>query len=100
MLVILWEYVARKDRLDEFESFYRPDGPWTELFREAPGFVSTTLWRDVSRPRRFVVADRWTSNLLYEDFKRTHSRAYAELSERGRHLIEREVEIGRFDLLE
>jgi heme-degrading monooxygenase HmoA len=89
--------VARRDRLEEFEAFYRPDGPWTELFREAPGFVSTTLWKDVRDPRRYVVADRWTSLTLYEEFKRSHSAAYEKLSESGRRLLERETEIGRFD---
>jgi hypothetical protein len=44
-----------------------------------------------------VVADRWTSLTLYEEFKRSHSAAYEKLSESGRRLLERETEIGRFD---
>ncbi len=97
MLLILWEYIARDRRQEEFEAFYRPDGPWTQLFREADGFVSTTLWKDQRNPRRFVVADRWTSVMLYEEFRHSHAAAYAALAERGKHLIDREVEIGRFD---
>jgi heme-degrading monooxygenase HmoA len=96
MLLIIWEYIARKDRVEEFEAFYRADGPWTELFREAPGFVSTTLWKDLRDPRRYLVADRWSSVALYEEFKHAHATPYAALSERGKRLIERETELGRF----
>ena len=100
MLVVLWEYRARPGRAEEFESFYRPDGPWGELFRESPAYVSTTLMKDLVDPLRFLVADRWTSENLYEAFKRAESNRYLELSDRGRRLYERETEIGRFDFLD
>jgi heme-degrading monooxygenase HmoA len=100
MLVIVWEYIAKPGRADDFESMYRPDGPWGELFRESPGFVSITLMKDLRNPRRFMVADRWTSESTYEDFKQAHAAPYRELSERGHRLIERESEIGRFDFLD
>ena len=100
MLVIVWEYEARAERAEDFEAFYRPDGAWGGLFREAPGFVSTTLMRDFKRPRRYLVADRWTSEALYEEFKRSRATEYAELSGRGRRLFERETEVGRFDFVD
>ena len=100
MLVVLWEYRARPGRAEEFESFYRPDGPWGELFRESPAYVSTTLMKDLVDPLRFLVADRWTSENLYEAFKRDESDRYLELSDRGRRLYERETELGRFDFLD
>ena len=100
MLVIVWEYMARPDRIDEFEALYRPDGPWVDLFRQSPGFVSTTLMRDVSDARRFVIADRWTSEESYEAFKREFAGEYAALSERGARLNKAEHLIGRFDVVE
>lgn len=100
MLVVVWEYRARPGRVDEFESYYRPDGPWGELFRECPGFVSVTLMKDMNDPLRFMVADRWTSEATYEEFKREVATRYQELSDRGRRLYERETEIGRFDFLD
>ena len=100
MLVVVWEYRARPDRAEEFESYYRPDGPWADLFRASPAFVSTTLMRDLRDPLRFMVADRWTSETLYEEFKREHADRYHALSERGRRLYDREVEVGRFDFLD
>ena len=100
MLVVVWEYRARPERVQEFESFYRPDGPWSELFRECPAFISITLMKDLRDPLRFLVADRWTSEMVYEEFKRGIAGRYHELSDRGRRLYERETEIGRFDFLD
>ncbi|MBI1799164.1 MAG: antibiotic biosynthesis monooxygenase [Candidatus Eisenbacteria bacterium] len=100
MLVIVWEYRVKRDRVEEFETLYRPDGAWGDLFREAAGFVSVTLMKDLSDPARFVVADRWTSLAAYENFKRERAAEYAALSERGHRWIERESEIGRFDFVD
>jgi heme-degrading monooxygenase HmoA len=100
MFVIVWEYAVKPDRRDDFESFYRPDGPWTRLFRQAPGFVSTTLMKDLRNPRRYVVADRWTNEKLYDEFKRAYAQPYDDLSARGQRMIDRESELGRFDFLE
>ena len=100
MLLVVWEYMAKPERVEEFESFYRPDGPWGELFRQCPAFVSTTLMKDLRNPRRFVVADRWTSETMHEEFKRERALEYRSLSERGARLHEREAEIGRFDFLD
>src|ERR1044072_4972599 len=83
MLVIVWEYMARPDRLAEFESLYRPDGPWVELFKKSPGFVSTTLMRDVHDTHRFVIADRWMSEASYEAFKLEFAPEYESLTARG-----------------
>src|SRR5262245_13474631 len=100
MLVVVWEYRAKPERAEEFESFYRPDGPWGDLFRQSPAFVSTTLMKDLRDAQRFMVADRWTSEVVYEEFKRERSEDYRALSERGARLHEREVEIGRFDFVD
>jgi heme-degrading monooxygenase HmoA len=100
VLVVLWDYRVRRDRLEEFEALYRPDGEWTGLLRQSPAFVSTTLWKDHEDPLRYVVADRWTSATVMDEFVRERAAEYATLSERGARLFEREVRIGRFDLLD
>jgi heme-degrading monooxygenase HmoA len=100
VLVIVWEYMARPDRLEEFEALYRPDGEWVDLLKRSPGFVSTTLMRDVSDKHRFVIADRWNSEASYEAFKLDFAKDYAALSERGERLHRAEHLIGRFDFVE
>ena len=74
--------------------------PWGMLFRGAPGFVSTTLMKDLKTPGRYMVADRWTSDIVYEEFKQAKALEYGELSSRGARLYASETEVGRFDFLE
>ncbi len=100
MLVIVWEYMARPDRLEEFEALYRPDGEWVELFKRSPGFLSTTLMRDTRDPHRFAIADRWLSEDSYESFKLDFATEYKTLSERGERLHRAEHLIGRFHFVE
>jgi heme-degrading monooxygenase HmoA len=100
MFLIVWEYMARSDRLEEFEALYRPDGAWVELFRNSPGFVSTTLLRDARDPHRFVIADRWITEDSYEAFKREFATEYEAMSERGGRLHRAEHLIGRFHFVE
>ncbi len=98
MLLVLWEYQVKPDRLEEFESMYRPDGPWTDFFRVCPAFVSITLWKDLRRPGRYLVADRWTSEALYDEFVKERATEIADLSARGARLWTSEHEMGRYDL--
>ena len=100
MLLVLWEYEVRPDATDDFESLYRPDGVWGDLMRQSPGFVSITLWKDRQNHHRYVVADRWTSEVLYEEFMRDRAAEIAALNERATRLRSREVALGRFDLKE
>jgi heme-degrading monooxygenase HmoA len=100
MLVIVWEYMARTDRLAEFETLYSPDGAWVKLFKNSPGFVSTTLMRDIKDPNRFVVADRWMSEESYEAFKLEFAEDFEKLTTRGERLHRAEHLIGRFDFVE
>jgi heme-degrading monooxygenase HmoA len=100
VLLVLWEYQVRPGQAVEFESLYRPDGPWTELLRQSPGFLSTTLWHDRVAPLRYMVADRWTSEMAYDDFLTRFSDQYTALSARGRQSWDREVLLGRFELLD
>jgi heme-degrading monooxygenase HmoA len=99
VLVIVWEFRVKAERVEDFESLYRADGAWADLFRESPGFISTTLMRDLRNPMRFLVADRWTSEELFEEFKLSHGTRYDALDERCGRLTEQEVEVGRFDFL-
>ena len=99
MLLILWEFRVKADRRDEFETIYREDGAWAQLFREAPGFVSTTLMRDQHDPNRYIAADRWISGEAFDGFRAEHAERYDALDERCRRLTDRETEIGRFDFV-
>ncbi len=96
MLLLLWEYQVQPEQREEFESLYRPDGLWVDLFRRSPGYVSTTLLRDLQDPNRFLVSDRWASVEAYEQLRTQHAGDYQALDERGRRLYRAEREVGRF----
>ena len=100
MWVIVWEYMARPDRLAEFERLYRPDGAWVELFKRSAGFVGTTLLRDAQNANRFMIEDRWTSEGAYEAFKREFAAEYEKLTKRGERSFRAEHLIGRFESVE
>lgn len=100
MIVIVWEYMAREDRVEEFEALHRPDGAWVELLRRSPGFVSTTLMHDTRDPLRYVIADRWMSEAAHESFKRDFTPEYQELTDRAARTHRAEHLIGRFDFVE
>jgi len=100
MMLIAWEYMIRPDRVEEFEALYRPDGPWVELFKRSPGFLSTTLMRDARDPLRYIIADRWSSQASYEAFKLDFAADYAALSERGERTHRAEHLIGQFQFVE
>lgn len=100
MMLIVWEYMVRPDRVEEFESLYRPDGPWVELLKKSPGFVSTTLMRDTRDPLRYMIADRWMNPAAYDRLIEDFADEYAVLNERGERTHRAEHLIGRFEFVE
>ncbi|MGB9068555.1 MAG: hypothetical protein WCC21_08285 [Candidatus Acidiferrales bacterium] len=53
MVRVLWEFVARPDRLGDFEKYYGSSGSWAELFRRSEGVRGTALLRDTENARAF-----------------------------------------------
>jgi heme-degrading monooxygenase HmoA len=82
MLLILWEYRVRTDQAGVFEEAYGPGGAWAQLFRSAPGFEGTALFRDVADPSRYLTLDRWTSRSSFDDFMDRSKTRYDELDRR------------------
>ncbi|MFZ5857428.1 MAG: putative quinol monooxygenase [Chloroflexota bacterium] len=100
MYVILWEYLVKAERLAEFESIYRANGMWVELFRKDKGYLGTDLLRDQNDPRRFVTMDRWVSEEAYRSFKATWQEQYNALDAQCDDLTENESLLGIFSLID
>ena len=92
----LWEFRTSAERRAEFERHYGTAGTWVQLFRQAPGYLGTTLLRDGADPLRFVTIDRWMSAADYESFRERFAREYAALDALCEHLTLSELLIGRF----
>ena len=69
MLVIVWEFRVRPERLSEFLSAYAPGGDWDLLFRRGEGYLSTELLRDERDETRFLTIDRWDSREARDRFR-------------------------------
>jgi heme-degrading monooxygenase HmoA len=99
MLANVWEYTVREERLADFETLYREEGPWVQLFRRAAGFESTTVWRDMTHPERVLIVDRWRDAEAWDAFMRDHAAEYEALSQQGAPMYRGEHLVGRFTTL-
>ena len=97
MYIIVWEYEVRADRLGAFEALYGPAGAWARLFGQADEYRGTDLYRDTTRPTRYVTIDRWTSPAAFEAYIPTVRQAYQQLDESAAALTVRERRLGAFE---
>ena len=94
---IVWEFLVPEDQTTPFEAAYGPDGPWSQLFARAPGFLEVTLLRSHDHAGRYLTIDRWQSASAFEDFKRQFATQYQELDRQLEGLASSEVPLGIFD---
>ena len=97
MVRYVWEFVARADRVTEFEQSYASSGAWAELFRRSEGFRGTTLLRDAENARRFLTIDSWDSAAAFAAMRERFGKEYGELDRRCAALTESERRIGEFE---
>jgi len=99
MIQVVWEFIVKEAAVDRFLLAYGPDGAWSRLFQEYPGFLGTTLLRDVQNPRRFLTIDVWET-VSHRQRMLTDAKArYSELDDALANLTESEDEIGIFETL-
>ena len=96
MIHVVWTFIVKPSALAEFQRAYGPDGPWSRLFREHPGYLGTTLWRDTGDSRRFMTVDVWASGRQRERMLTEARAEYIALDRVLADLIEREEEVGVF----
>lgn len=91
MFVTVWKFVVKPERAPEFERHYGPDGTWAKLFRNAPGYVRTELFR--GDEHEYITIDYWENADLYRDFRESHAAEYERLDAQMEALTEREEAI-------
>lgn len=97
MVQFMWEFVARADKVKEFEMHYSGSGPWSELFRRNPGYQSTQLLRDAENARRYLTIDRWDSVASYRAMRERFAREHEKLDRACEEFTESERRIGVFE---
>jgi heme-degrading monooxygenase HmoA len=98
MLVILWEFRVRPEKLSEFLSAYAPGGDWDRLFRRAEGYLSTELLRDERDDTRFLTLDRWDSREARDRFRLRFREEYEALDRACDSYTLEESPIGDFSI--
>ena len=97
MIEILWEFIVRKDKQNEFERHYCSTGSWAQLFRRSPAYRGTGLLRDSGN--RYVTRDIWENTAAFRDFRRRHALEYDELDRTCESYTETERELGVFEVI-
>jgi heme-degrading monooxygenase HmoA len=82
-----------------FEQAYGPHGPWVQCFSQSPEYIATELIRDVNDSRRYLTIDLWTSRAAYERFREQNREQYAAIDAECEPMSEREIEIGKFEVV-
>lgn len=91
MFVAVWKFIVNPEKAAEFERHYGPDGSWSELFRKAPGYIRTELYRGDSG--EYLTVDYWETPETFLEFKKAMGEEYAVLDARLEGLAEREEPI-------
>ena len=91
MFVTVWKFIVKPENAAEFERHYGPDGSWGQLFRRAPGYIRTELYR--GEGGEYLTLDYWETPETYLEFKQAMGDEYAALDARLESLTEREEPI-------
>jgi heme-degrading monooxygenase HmoA len=97
MVRFVWEFVARANKVEEFEKIYANSGPWAQLFRKSGGFHGTMLLRDAEGGRRYLAMDRWQSAAAQQKMREQFAKEYETLDRACQALRESERRIGVFE---
>lgn len=97
MVRFVWEFVARPDRVSEFEKHYASSGSWAELFGRSEGYRGTLLLRDAENSRRFLTVDSWDSAAAFAAMRERFGRECSELDRLCEGFMESERRIGEFE---
>src|SRR5277367_3418582 len=97
MVRYVWEFVARADKVKEFERAYANSGPWAQLFCRHDGYEGSVLLRDTENARRYLTIDSWQSAALQREMRERAAKEYEELDRTFENLTDSERRIGVFE---
>ncbi|MGH9702361.1 MAG: antibiotic biosynthesis monooxygenase family protein [Candidatus Acidiferrales bacterium] len=98
LIQFVWEFIAREDRLADFERYYSPAGAWAKLFEKNSGYAGTQLLRDSEKPRRYLTVDTWENIEHYHAMRRKFAGEFERLDQACEEFTEVERRIGAFEV--
>lgn len=95
--VRVWQFQPAPGREAEFAAAYSGDGVWAQLFRQADGFLGTTLLAPAEPGGPWLTLDRWETHAAFDRFQQDFGEAYRRLDAELTPLTAAELFIGGFD---
>ncbi len=92
----VWEFIVRPDHTRAFEDAYGESGEWVLLFRRAPGYIRSQLYRDRGTAGRYLTIDYWESESAWNDFLSRFAAEFAALDAKCAAWTIRETKLGEF----
>lgn len=96
--ISIWEFTVPRETTAAFLAAYGPAGTWAQLFRKAPGYRGTELYRDRDVPTRFVTVDFWMTLSAFASFREAFAAEYEALDQACARLTSSERPLGTFAL--
>jgi hypothetical protein len=96
MIEILWEFVVREERREEFEREYSAGGAWAKFFERSPAYHGTRLL--AGEDNRYITWDQWDSQEAYEEFRLANRQEYSDIDARFEALTVSERCLGIFQM--
>jgi heme-degrading monooxygenase HmoA len=95
--VRVWQFRPVPGREAEFAAAYSSDDVWARLFRQAEGFIGTSLLAPAEPGGPWLTLDRWATPSAFDRFQAEFGDAYQRLDAELAPLTAGELFIGAFD---
>jgi heme-degrading monooxygenase HmoA len=93
----IWLFRPPSAREAEFAEAYSAEGAWARLFRNAPGFLGTSLFKPAEPGGWWMTIDRWESAANFEAFTEVFGEQYRALDAELEGVAGEEKFVGAFE---
>ena len=100
MIAIMWEFIVKTGREDDFERLYGADGEWTAANRVSRSYLGTSFLRDQTNPLRYVVTEYWSEMVVNERHRKHSAALTAEVQAQQATLVDAVEPLGIFTALD
>lgn len=100
MIAIMWQFVVKAGREEDFERLYGADGDWTAKNRTTRSYLGTSFLRDQSDPCRYVVIEYWSEMVVHEPHRKYSADITAEMQAQQATLVDAIEPLGVFTALD
>jgi len=100
MVAIMWQFIVKEGREDEFERFVGADGEWSAHNRLTRSFLGNSFLRDQNAQTRYIVIEYWSEMVVNEHHRAYRSDALVKVEEQRDRLVDSVEPMGVFTALD